>query len=364
MTVDPPPTAPVPAARRYPREGWTRLRTSASAIAQLVVAATAAFSIAHYGFGHPVPLIAATVTISSLGLVRDARPRRVLETVIGMILGVLVAELVVLTAGSGWWQLAVTLACSLAIARFVSPQPAFAIAAAIQSIIVVIVPTQVPLLRLIDAAIGGVMALLVTALIPRSPLRTALGDAAQLFAAFDAAAATVVQGLRRGSRMRAERGLDKARGLQGLVDHWRTSVESGLAIARISPFTRRQRQELERHERVRASMDLAVRNLRVVARRAVYLSDDGRERDLAADLLADLARGADLLGASLRDISYEPIARETISAVAGRLDPVALVPDGSLGDQTLISALRPLATDLMCATGLTPAEARAVLPRV
>jgi len=364
MTTEPPATAPVPTARRYPREGWARLRESTPAIVQLVVAASAAFSIAHYGFGHPAPLIAATVTISSLGLVRDARPRRVLETVVGMVLGVFVAELVVLLAGSGWWQLALTLAASLAIARFVSPQPAFAIAAAIQSIIVVVVPASAPFLRLLDAAIGGVMALLVTALIPRSPLRTAVADGARLFLAFDQAAGTVVQGLRRGSRVRAERGLEKARDLQRLVDDWRVSVESGLAIARISPFLRRQRYELERHERMRASMDLAVRNLRVVARRAVYLSDDGNERETAADLLVELARGADLLSSSLTDIADEPIARATLAAVAARLDPIALVPDGSLGDQTLVSALRPLATDLLCATGLASAEARSLLPRV
>ncbi|MCO7202272.1 FUSC family protein [Microbacterium sp. CnD16-F] len=354
----------MPTARRYPREGWARLRGSAVAIVQLVVAASAAFSIAHYGLGHPAPLIAATVTISSLGLVRDARPWRVLETVIGMVLGVFVAELVVFAAGSGWWQLALTLGVSLSIARFVSPQAGFAIAAAIQSIIVVVVPSQTPFLRLLDAVIGGAMALLVTALIPRSPLRTALADATRLFSAFEGAAGTVAQGLRRGSRVRAERGLEKARELQGLVDDWRVSVESGAAIARISPFLRRQRFELERFERMRQAMDLAVRNLRVVARRAVYLSDDGRERDVAADLLLELVRGANLVASSLTDISYEPAAREVLTAVAARLDPVALVPDGSLGDQTLITALRPLATDLLCATGLRPDEARALLPRV
>ncbi|WP_223247056.1 FUSC family protein [Microbacterium oleivorans] len=364
MTGEPTATAPVPTARRYPREGWARLRGSAVAILQLVVAASTAFSIAHYGLGHPAPLIAATVTISSLGLVRDARPWRVLETVIGMTLGVFVAELVVFLAGNGWWQLALTLGVSLSIARFVSPQAGFAIAAAIQSIIVVVVPAQVPFLRLLDALIGGAMALLVTALIPRSPLRTARTDAARLFTAFQGAAGTVAQGLRRGSRVRTERGLEKARELQSLVDDWRTSVESGAAIARISPFLRRQRFELERYERMRASMDLAVRNLRVVARRAAYLVDDGRERDVAADLLVELIRGADLVQQSLTDITYEPAAREVLTAVAARLDPIALVPDGSLGDQTLITALRPLATDLLCATGLSPADARARLPRV
>lgn len=364
MAPEPTTTVPVPTARRYPREGWARLRGSAVAIVQLVVAASAAFSIAHYGLGHPAPLIAATVTISSLGLVRDARPWRVLETVIGMVLGVFVAELVVFAAGSGWWQLALTLGVSLSIARFVSPQAGFAIAAAIQSIIVVVVPSQTPFLRLLDALIGGAMALLVTALIPRSPLRTALADATRLFAAFEGAAGTVAQGLRRGSRVRAERGLEKARELQGRVDDWRVSVESGAAIARISPFLRRQRFELDRFERMRQAMDLAVRNLRVVARRAVYLSDDGRERDVAADLLLELVRGANFVASSLTDISYEPAAREVLTAVAARLDPVALVPDGSLGDQTLITALRPLATDLLCATGLRPDEARALLPRV
>jgi len=204
----------------------------------------------------------------------------------------------------------------------------------------------------------------VTALIPRSPLRTALTDAARLFDAFQGAAGTVAQGLRRGSRVRAERGLEKARSLQTLVDDWRTSVESGIAIARISPFLRRQRFELARYERMRISMDLAVRNLRVVARRSVYLVDDGRTRDVAADLLLDLTRGADLLQSSLTDITFEPAARELLTAVAARLDPVALVPDGSLGDQTLVTALRPLATDLLCAAGLSPADARALLPRV
>ena len=47
-------------------------------------------------------------------------------------------------------------------------------------------------------------------------------------------------------------------------DVWRAYNPSS---PRFSPFLRRQRYELERHERMRASMDLAVRNLRVVARR-------------------------------------------------------------------------------------------------
>ena len=159
-------------SRFSPLPGWMRLRGSSIAILQIVVAATGAYAFAAYVLGHQAPLLAATVTVSSLGLVRDARPRRVLETVIGMIIGILVAEVLLIVAGTGWWQLSLALGATLAVARFLSPQPGFAIAAAIQSLIVMIIPTSSPMLRLIDGVIGGIAALLVTALIPRSPQRT------------------------------------------------------------------------------------------------------------------------------------------------------------------------------------------------
>lgn len=347
-----------------PRPGIVRVQSSATAILQIVVAATGAYAFAAYALGHEVPLIAATVTVSSLGLVRDARPRRVLETVLGMMVGILVSVLLLSSVGFGWWQLALALAATLLLARFLSPQAGFAIAAAVQCLIVMVVPAGPPFLRLVDGAVGATAALLVTALIPRSPGREAMKDAEALFRSFDRAIAALIQSLRRGDRLRAERGLEKARALHPLVESWRTSLESGLAIARISPFLRRQRFELARHERVRQSMDLACRNLRVVARRVVYLCDDGVGRPVAADLLGELARGADLVAQSLSDISLEPVAREAVRAVASRLDPAAVLPGASLGDQNLIAATRPLAVDLLIATGMPPAEARACVPRI
>jgi uncharacterized membrane protein YgaE (UPF0421/DUF939 family) len=351
-------------ARIDPRPAFARVQSSAIPILQIVVAATAAYTFAHYVLGHPSPLLAATVTVGSLGLVRDARPGGVLETVLGMLVGIVVAELLLVVAGAGWWQIGLSLALTLVIARFLSGQAGFAIAAAIQSLIVMVVPSPAPFLRLYDGIIGGIAALLVTALIPRDPLKTELRDARRLFADFDSASGALVQALRRGDRFRAERGLEKSRALTPLVDDWRSSLESGSAIARISPFLRRQRSELQRHDRVRASLDLAVRNLRVIARRIVYVCDDGRARPVPADLLAEVARAAALVGASLEDISLQPAAREALRVVAGRLDPGLVLPDASLGDQNLVAALRPLVVDLLTATGLSPAEARAEIPRI
>lgn len=341
-----------------------RVRGSALAIVQITVAATAAWAFAHYVVGHPAPLLAATVTISSLGLVRDARPKRVLETVVGMIVGILVAEAFVVVVGPGWWQLALALGVTLVVARFLSPFPPFAIMAGIQASIVMSLPASQPFARVVDGVVGGVAALLVTALIPRNPRREEARDGHAVFAAADSAARTIVQALRRGDPIRAARGLEKARAIAPRVDDWRASLDSSLAVAGFSPWLRPQRAELRRHHGVLQAMDFATRNLRVVARRAVYLCEDGQRRPVPADVLAELMRAAELVGESLDDISLQPPAREAVAAVAARLDPARILPDGTQTELNLITALRPLAVDLLTATGMTSADARAVLPRV
>ena len=351
-------------ARLDVRPRLTRVRGSALAIVQITVAATAAWAFAHYVVGHPAPLLAATVTISSLGLVRDARPKRVLETVIGMIVGILVAEAFVVVVGPGWWQLALALGVTLLVARFLSPYPPFAIMAGIQASIVMSLPASQPFARVVDGVVGGVAALAVTALIPRNPRREEARDGHAVFAAADSAARTIVQALRRGDPIRAARGLEKARGIAPRIDDWRASLDSGLAVAGFSPWLRPQRAELRRHHQVLQAMDYATRNLRVVARRAVYLCEDGARRPVPAELLAELMRGATLVADSLDDISLQPAAREAVAAVASRLDPARILPGGTQGELNLITALRPLAVDLLTATGMPSAEARAVLPRV
>lgn len=368
MTDSQPLTQAVPVTWRgrfSPRPGLERLRESWLPVAQIVVAATGAYLIGVHVFGHATPMIAITVAISSLGLARDARPKRVVETVIGMLTGILVAEALRLVFDTGWWQLAVTLAATLLVARFLSPSPGFAIAAAIQSTIAMLLPlTGIPFSRLLDGVIGGTLAVLVTALLPRNPQAHALRDARAYFAGFDAAAARMVSALRRGDRLRAERGLEKARALEAVGATWRESLETGRSVARVSPFLRGRRAELDRQALILDQMDLATRSLRVVGRRVVYLTDDRQALPVAADLLADIAAAASLVGATLDDPSRCPEARDAVLAIARNLDPAELLPGAPLGQQALLSALRPMVVDLLIATGMAPADARAAIPRI
>jgi len=345
-------------------DAWHRLVGSVPAVLQVSATAIGAYAFAHYVLGHAVPLLALTVTISSLGFVRDARPIRVLETAVGMSVGIALAEILLLGFGQGTWQLAVALVLTLLVARFLSPAASFAIAAAVQSVLVMLlpVPDGGPFVRTLDGLIGGVFALLATALIPRDPRRSARRDGQRLIDEHVRTLASLVAALRLGDLEEADRALARARATQPALDAWRGTLDSGLAIARISPFLRKAVFDLERQRTMLDGMDLATRNLRVIARRIDYVSRDATSRPELADLLARTSVALGILSQSIGDIAQQPVARQSLLEIAKHLEPVAVLPDASVSEQALVLVLRPYLVDLLTATGLPTQAAQAALP--
>ncbi|MEJ3403796.1 FUSC family protein [Rathayibacter sp. YIM 133350] len=351
-------------ARFDVRTSWNRVRDSWPAILQITITALASWAFAHYVLGHPSPLIAAIMVISALGFVRDARPVRVLETVLGMTLGIALAEALLLAFGGGLLQYGIALALTLLVARFLSETGAFAVAAAVQCSLVMLTPPPLggPFTRTIDAVVGGVFALLATALIPRDPRRAATRAGRRLLAEHEAVFGDLATALRSGSADDAAEALTRARSLDALAAEWSSAVESGRAIARISPFLRRSRFDLERQAGMLAAIDLCTRSLRVLARRTVYVARDGAPRPAIADLFERVGTTMGLVQASLADVAQQPVARASLSAIAVHLDPVAMLPSGAFADRNLVQAVRPYIVDALSATGLDADDARAMLP--
>ena len=344
--------------------GSIRLRDSVPAILQITVTAVAAYAFAFFVLGHGQPLIAAIVAITALGFVRDARPVRVLETVVAMTLGIVLAEVLLLVFGAGIWQYALALALTLALARLVSANAAFAIAAAVQCTLVMLVPAPEggPFVRTLDAVVGGAFALAATAIIPRDPHRAATREGRRLIDEHVAVLGELAEALRSGRTDAAGRALSRARATQPLVEAWMASVDSGLAIARVSPIVHRSKFDLERQRVMLGGLDLATRNLRIIARRIEWVLRDGRPRPEVADVHARVAVALGPLADSLRDVSAQPVARQAFAEIARHLDPVAILPDGPVGDRNTITALRPYLVDLLTSTGLDLDAARALLP--
>lgn len=333
---------------------------------QIVIAASAAYTVAHYALGHAVPLLAVTVTISSLGFARDARPIRVLETAIGIIIGIALSEALLLAVGHGPWQIALVLLLTLVVARALSSSNAFAVAAGVQSMLVMLLPTPAggPFVRSIDGIIGGAVALIVTALVPRDPRRLARRDARRLFASLTDALDSLVVALEKADEPAAEHALERLRTTQPTIDNWAASLDSAAAIARISPFLRQRRPDLLAQARVLRGMDLATRNLRVIARRIDFLVRDGVPRPVIGSIMASLRTSVELLGQSLDDPLLADTVRVGLVAVAERLRPDTVVKGAPVTESVVILMLRPLLVDLLTAADFPPEKARALLPEV
>lgn len=351
-----------------PRGAWSRTVGSLPAIVQLVLAVSASYAVTHVVLGHEVPLLAVTVTLTSLGLARDARPRQVLETAVGVVSGIALSELLLLVLGKGLWQVGVVLLVVLVVGRFASPSAGFTIAAATQSMLVMLLPDPEggPFVRSVDGSVGGLVALAVTALVPRGVVRTVHRDAQALVAELDAALAALVDALRTDDVRRADAAVRRLRGTQPLLDAWGSSLDAARSTARFSPFLRSRSTHLLQVGELRRDLDLAVRNLRVIARRIDTSIGDGRSRAEVADVVADLRSAVQLLGSSVEDLgrgddALRGRARQGLAIVAGRLDPTVLVAGQPVTEQIVVLMLRPLVVDLLMATGLPHARARALL---
>lgn len=364
-----PPNAEVP--RHRGRSAFAAVRTrlalarasaSVPAALQIALASLVSYVIAHEVLGHPNPVIAVTMVVSSLGFVRDARPVRVLESAVAMTLGIALSELLVLGVGQGVWQLGLVLLVTLLLSRLLASSSSFAIAAGVQAAMVMVlpVPDGGPFLRSIDGLVGGAVALAATALIPRDPRRAARRDGERLFAEFQDVLAALVPPLAVGGP--AEHALRRARASSELAERWRESLDSAVAIARVSPFLRRYLDELIAQREVCQAMDLAVRNLRVYARKVHYLASEGGTRPAVADLVARTAAAVALLEEGQRDIAQRPVARQSVIQLARYADPQAILPGEPLREQELVLLLRPLFVDLLVATGMDRAAAVEVLP--
>lgn len=343
------------------RAALDRVVRSLPAIVQIVVAATAAYLLARWLLGHQLPLVAVTVTIISLGLARDATPRRVVETVIGINIGIAVAALLVQVIGQGAWQIAVILAVTLVVARALSPSAPFAIAAGVQSMLVAVLPAPETgvFARSLDGLIGGAMALLITALIPRFDLVRQRGEATALFSLLDQSLRGLHQALQAADSAAAELALARSRRSQSLIDGWSRSLESARGVAAVSPWLRPQRARLADEVRLLVVADLVTRHVRAIARRVEVIVRDGRIRPVLAELIDAAADVVRLLGRSRDDEAARYAARAVAAGLAARCAPNAVE---GVGDQVVIVLLRPLVFDVLVHLGTPADEARALLP--
>ncbi|MGH2968966.1 MAG: FUSC family protein, partial [Solirubrobacteraceae bacterium] len=258
-----------------------RLRLAWRSIFQASVSAAIAWLIATELLGHPTPFFAPVAAIITLGITVGQRGRRAAEVAFGVALGIAVADLLVLQIGTGTAQLALVVLLATSAAIILGSGQMLATQAAVSAALVATLqpPTDgFAFDRFFDALVGGGVALAINALLlPARPVDLVRKALRPLLAELAAALEDVAVAVERRERELAEAALARARALDELGDRLADAVDVSRETTRYAPPRRRSRGLVESYADAAGRVDLAVRNVRVLARgtiRALSLDEN------------------------------------------------------------------------------------------
>jgi len=340
-----------------------RLRTLAPTLLLGAVAAGASWEIASRLFGHTGAFFAPVAAIITLGLTVGQRLRRGIEVSIGVPLGIALADVLVLAVGSGWWQLVlIVMACTSA-AVLVGGGPLLVTQAAVSACLVVTLqpPTNgLSFTRAADALIGcGVALILTFVVVPIDPLRLVRREAEPVLRELAGVLEDVAAALERRERPPALAALRRARDIDAHTQRMLEALTIGQETAAAAPQRRAAREHLTVYGEAGGQLDLAVRNVRVLARGALRAIDVGdRVPPDVAVALRELAEAVRNLDPWLSDPERSAAVRYPAVSAARRASAV-LEQTTNLSVNVIVGQIRSTAVDLLRSTGMEPDDARA-----
>ena len=340
-----------------------RLQSKSFAIAQVSIAVGVAWFVAKDVFGHPVPFFAPIAALVCLGTSYGQRLRRVLEVTIGVAVGVLIADLLVVQIGTGWWQLTFIVALAMSSAFLLDGGPLLVTQAGVQSIVVAtLLPSSgAALVRWTDALIGGGVALVAATVVPAAPLRRPREQTAEVVRKISgllrSAAAVMVDG----EVEPALALLADARATDYLIKELHAAADEGLSVVASSPFRVRHKGDVRRMADLVDPLDRALRNTRVLVRRTAVTAYYRRPVPASYPRLTrELADAADAAADELAANRMAVAARGALLAVGQASSGVERTDDLSV--EVVLAQIRSVTVDLLQLTGLDALEATDALP--
>jgi uncharacterized membrane protein YgaE (UPF0421/DUF939 family) len=326
------------------RLAYRRLHTHALAILQTAVAALAAWYICVLALPDPQPVFACIATVIAIGATHGAHGRRALHLTAGVVLGLAVADVLIHFVGTGPVQLAVLVIIAMSLAVMLNGSELVISEAAVSAMLLMMVGSASDGFspnRILEAAIGGAVALAVVLLFPPNPVLHVARAAHAVFGQLGHALERVAGALGARDAERAHEALTQARAIDALIHDLEDALATGRETARTAPPRFGAREPVERYARSFEQIDLAVRNTRVLARHALRALRSGRDGHDVAPAVAALAGSVWALAAAYDDPARAHDARELASRAA------AGAPADALGE-----SVRSTAADLLRAAEL------------
>ncbi len=345
---------------------WDRVRRHAPALGLAATAAGLSYLLAGLIFGVEHALFAPVAAVISIGLSAGQRWRRAVEITIGVVLGLLAADLLSRWVGIGAWQLALAVLLAMTAAVAFRTSGLMANQAAVAAVVVMaLVPFQEvgPFVRLGDALIGGLVAVTLNAVLAPDPHRAATTAAEQFLERFGAGLAQLARALDEVSLDRAESALDE---MQGLGDGRQEIDEAVAATRERLRFARAPRRSelprrLRRIQQVASRVDLMLASGRSLSRAVASVVRHGdRSEGRFTGAVEELTQAVAELRRWVGDQSRADSVRE-MALRAGRTASSTLSARQSPTDNVLVWQVRSAVVDILRVTGMSQGDAVATL---
>ncbi|MFF4878672.1 aromatic acid exporter family protein [Micromonospora sp. NPDC000668] len=350
------------------RDRLRRVRAMGGLAVQAGLAATLSWLVAHDLLHISQPLFAPISAVSTLAASVGQRLRRTVELIIGVTVGVLIGDLLLVVIGTGWWQLAVVVVLAILVALFLVGSAAVVVQAGATAVLITTLSPSVRDLeipRFVDALVGGGVALLVTAvLLPLNPLRV-LNRAARpaldlLSTQLDATAGALTERDAAAARTALAELRQNKDELKALVE----ATQGAREASTLSPLHWHERHgPVGRFAHAAEPIDRAMRNSGTLIRRAVSLIEDGEPvPEPMPRAVACLAEAVRLLKRQFA-VGDEPrqARDQALRAVCAAGD--AYREGVGFSGAVVVAQVRTTVSDLLVATGLDQEDANLLVRR-
>ncbi|MGW3609076.1 FUSC family protein [Micromonospora sp. NPDC005163] len=359
------------ALRRSGEAGRVRARqwevTLVIAIQAGLAAALAAL-IAQHLLGPGAHVFAPAAAVGTIATAIGQRARRTFELLAGVGLGIVIGDTLRFFLGSGPWQTGMVVALAIASALLVAGKGGQLVgqAGGTAVLIATLAPMErgLELPRIFDALVGGVVGLVVVALLlPINPVRTLDRAATPIYAVLCEQLDELAHALRERDSDRAMRVLERLRATEGDLGRLNDSLSGAEEVVTIAPVRWHRRQQFHRYARSADYLQRLTLDSRAMARwSTTALQYDEPIPPELPDAVARLGQAVAEMRRECRVGNDTECTRrlvEQCAELAGRATAAGLK---SFGD-ALVTGLRTAASDLLRAAGCEPDYANAVVRR-
>ncbi|SCG53118.1 Uncharacterized membrane protein YgaE, UPF0421/DUF939 family [Micromonospora echinaurantiaca] len=326
---------------------------------QAGLAAALAWLIGHDVLGNPSPVFAPSAAVGTIVAALGQRARRTVELLLGVGLGIATSDLLLAVLGTGFWQTGFVVGCAILATLMLFGRSGAAVgqAGGTAVLLATLSPAQQDLEwpRIVDTLVGGVVGLVVVALLlPINPMRILDRDAAPIFRCLAAQLREVAAALATHDQPRAVRAMEALRDMGPDLGRLHEAISGAEEVVSLAPARWRRRQDVERFAHAAAHMDRVVEHSRGLAHRSAIALQykEPIPRDLSPSV-DQLAEAVELLRHEHRtgrpsDRTHHKIRDAVHLAGQARSQRVDEFADA------VVTQLRTAASELLRATGLDP----------